>query len=129
MTAQPKDMGLPTTAYYAKDEIREVGLILWRMCMLCTPRKPAVSGDMWKLNGMFPFLVASAGRIQWMPDTLQDGTQKSQKVFVNIPTEVGATEAEEIGESSRYISNRSIKAALQSHEQVELYLAGLCNTF
>ncbi len=28
---------------------------------------------------------------------MQDGTQKSQKVFVNIPTEVGATEAEEIG--------------------------------
>jgi 26S proteasome regulatory subunit N8 len=27
----------------------------------------------------------------------QDGTQKSQKVFVNIPTEIGATEAEEIG--------------------------------
>ena len=23
--AQPKDMGLPTTAYYTKDEIREVG--------------------------------------------------------------------------------------------------------
>ncbi|KAK9811573.1 hypothetical protein WJX72_006225 [[Myrmecia] bisecta] len=46
---QPKDMGLPTTAYYAKEEIRE------------------------------------------------DGTQKSQKVFVNLPTEVGATEAEEIG--------------------------------
>lgn len=45
----PKEEGLPTTAYYAKDEIRE------------------------------------------------DGTQKSQKVFVNIPTEVGATEAEEVG--------------------------------
>ena len=30
---------------------------------------------------------------------VQDGTQKSQKVFVNIPTEVGATEAEEIGTS------------------------------
>jgi len=29
--------------------------------------------------------------------SMQDGTQKSQKVFVNIPTEVGATEAEEIG--------------------------------
>ena len=28
---------------------------------------------------------------------LQDGTQKSQKVFTNVPTEVGATEAEEIG--------------------------------
>ena len=49
---QPKDTGLPTTAYYAKDEIRE------------------------------------------------DGTQKSQKVFVNVPTEVGATEAEEIGAAS-----------------------------
>ena len=29
---------------------------------------------------------------------MQDGTQKSQKVFMNIPTEVGATEAEAIGE-------------------------------
>lgn len=46
---EPKDIGLPTTAYFAKDEIRE------------------------------------------------DGTQKSQKVFVNVPTEVGATEPEEIG--------------------------------
>ena len=47
---QPKsDMGLPTTAYYSKDEVRE------------------------------------------------DGTQKSQKVFVNLPCEVGAHEAEEIG--------------------------------
>lgn len=47
---QPKsDMGLPTTAYYSKDEVRE------------------------------------------------DGTQKSQKVFVNVPCEVGAHEAEEIG--------------------------------
>jgi len=27
----------------------------------------------------------------------EDGTQKAQKVFVNLPTEVGATEAEEIG--------------------------------
>ncbi len=31
---------------------------------------------------------------------LQDGTQKSQRVFVNLPTEVGATEAEEIGKAS-----------------------------
>uniref|UniRef100_A0A061S7F8 26S proteasome regulatory subunit N8 n=1 Tax=Tetraselmis sp. GSL018 TaxID=582737 RepID=A0A061S7F8_9CHLO len=47
---QPKsDVGLPTTAYYSKDEVRE------------------------------------------------DGTQKSQKVFVNLPCEVGAHEAEEIG--------------------------------
>lgn len=27
----------------------------------------------------------------------EDGTEKSKKVFVNLPTEVGATEAEEIG--------------------------------
>lgn len=27
----------------------------------------------------------------------EDGTQKSQRVFVNLPTEVGATEAEDIG--------------------------------
>jgi len=47
---QPKsDMGLPTTAYISKDEVRE------------------------------------------------DGTQKSQKVFVNLPCAVGAHEAEEIG--------------------------------
>lgn len=46
---QPKEIGLPITAYSAKDELRE------------------------------------------------DGTQKSQKVFVTVPTEVGETEAEEIG--------------------------------
>lgn len=28
---------------------------------------------------------------------LQDGTEKSRKVFVTVPTEVGQTEAEEIG--------------------------------
>ena len=34
---------------------------------------------------------------------MQDGTQKSQKVFMNIPTEVGATEAEAIGEQQKDI--------------------------
>lgn len=33
------------------------------------------------------------------PPATQDGTEKAQKVFVTIPTEVGQTEAEEIGES------------------------------
>jgi 26S proteasome regulatory subunit N8 len=28
---------------------------------------------------------------------LQDGTEKARKVFVSVPTEVGQTEAEEIG--------------------------------
>ena len=46
---QPKEMGLPFTAYYSVDEVRP------------------------------------------------DGTEKAKKVFVSIPTEVGQTEAEEIG--------------------------------
>jgi len=46
---QPNEIGLPITAYYAKEEVKE------------------------------------------------DGTEKSKKVFVNIPTQVGQTEAEEIG--------------------------------
>mmetsp|Transcript_16478 Transcript_16478/g.41087 ORF Transcript_16478/g.41087 Transcript_16478/m.41087 type:complete len:331 (-) Transcript_16478:1344-2336(-) len=46
---QPKEIGLPFTAYYAVDEVRE------------------------------------------------DGTEKAQKVYVSVPTEVGQTEAEEIG--------------------------------
>lgn len=40
-------------------------------------------------------LISQGMRI---PSRVQDGTQKSQKVFMNIPTEVGATEAEAIGE-------------------------------
>eukprot|EP00798_Chlamydomonas_sp_ICE-L_P024687 gene24687-10318_t len=46
---EPKEIGLPFTAYAAVDEVRE------------------------------------------------DGTEKAQKVFVSVPTEVGQTEAEEIG--------------------------------
>lgn len=34
--AQPKDIGLPTTAYYAKDEIREVR-VACSMCLRCSP--------------------------------------------------------------------------------------------
>lgn len=46
---QPKEVGLPFTAYHAVDEVRA------------------------------------------------DGTEKAQKVFISVPTEVGQTEAEEIG--------------------------------
>lgn len=46
---QPKEIGLPFTAYHAIDEVRD------------------------------------------------DGTEKAQKVFISVPTEVGQTEAEEIG--------------------------------
>lgn len=73
---EPKDMGLPTTAYYTVDEVRE------------------------------------------------DGTQKSQKVFVNIPTEVGATEAEEIGVEHLL---RDVKDATVStlSTDVEMMVVGL----
>jgi 26S proteasome regulatory subunit N8 len=46
---QPKELGIPTKAYYAVEEVKE------------------------------------------------DATQKSQKVFVHVPSEIGAYEAEEIG--------------------------------
>mmetsp|Transcript_7216 Transcript_7216/g.15753 ORF Transcript_7216/g.15753 Transcript_7216/m.15753 type:complete len:329 (-) Transcript_7216:2715-3701(-) len=46
---EPKEIGLPFTAYYAVDEVRE------------------------------------------------DGTEKARKVFISLPTQVGQTEAEEIG--------------------------------
>jgi hypothetical protein len=32
----------------------------------------------------------------------QDGTEKAQKVFLSIPTEVGQTEAEEIGKPDKF---------------------------
>ena len=83
MRAQPKDQGLPTTAYYAKTEVREVsGLLLLHIAVV---RFTAVASVM---QGLRPFCATRC---------VQDGTQKSQKVFVNVPTEVGATEAEEIG--------------------------------
>ena len=81
--AQPKEMGLPTTAYYSADEIREVRSHVFTF--LRKSHQRAAQG-----------VLCSLSRGAVMVRT-QDGTQKSQKVFVNIPTEVGATEAEEIG--------------------------------
>lgn len=55
---------------------------------------------------MLPLLPALQPKDMGLPvhaytardEVREDGTQKSQRVFVNLPTEVGATEAEEIGE-------------------------------
>ena len=45
---------------------------------------------------------------------VQDGTQKSQKVFMNIPTEVGATEAEAIGgHDSRLLAFRAPSSGVE----------------
>ena len=85
-------MGLPTTAYYPKEQIREVSCIQ----------------HVYQHQDYFQILRDWCAKHQadlqppaYMRTSLllvtQDGTQKSQKVFVNIPTEVGATEAEEIG--------------------------------
>ncbi|KAD3641568.1 hypothetical protein E3N88_30792 [Mikania micrantha] len=53
---QPKELGIPTKAYYAIEEVIT---------------------------------------IYWLP--LQNATQKSQKVFVHVPSEIAAHEVEEIG--------------------------------
>ncbi|KAK9850466.1 hypothetical protein WJX84_000214 [Apatococcus fuscideae] len=75
----PKDQGLPTTAYWAKEEIRE------------------------------------------------DGTQKSQRVFVNLPTEVGATEAEEIGVEHllRDVKDATVSTLATDVHQIVMGLRGL----
>ena len=48
----------------------------------------------------------------------QDGTQKSQKVFVNIPTEVGATEAEEIGRYPLWNASSAVCLAILPFEEM-----------
>ena len=52
---------------------------------------------------------------------LQDGTQKSQKVFVNIPTEVGASEPEEIGaQLAIVVGNRWLRDCQQQQQLGQL---------
>jgi hypothetical protein len=46
-------------------------------------------------------------------EVCEDGTQRSQRVFVNLPTEVGATEAEEIGEQEGRGSSGKTKISFE----------------
>ncbi|RWW05275.1 hypothetical protein GW17_00031458, partial [Ensete ventricosum] len=62
---QPKELGIPTKAYYAVEEVKEV-----------------------RLTGLVLSLFSTH---------LQDATQKSQKVFVHVSSEIAAHEVEEIG--------------------------------
>jgi hypothetical protein len=48
--------------------------------------------------GLDATCVCGALAVAVLAVTAQDGTEKSRQVFVTIPTEVGQTEAEEIGE-------------------------------
>eukprot|EP00850_Spirogloea_muscicola_P018051 SM000161S02433 [mRNA] locus=s161:99618:101711:- [translate_table: standard] len=63
---QPKELGIPTKAYCAVEEVKEVCTRPDRFSLVATPQR-------------------------------RDGTQKSQKAFVHIASEIGAYEAEEIG--------------------------------
>lgn len=92
LVVQPKDMGLPTTAYYTKEEVREV--------RLCEHSHNLLQWFLHKDRSLDSAIAKTLRAPALMRCTLlllQDGTQKSQKVFVNVSTEVGATEAEEIG--------------------------------
>lgn len=61
---QPKELGIPTKAYYAVEEVKEVHNLLscWSISLACSV-----------FNLFFP---------------LQNATQKSQKVFVHVPSEI-----------------------------------------
>lgn len=75
---QPKELGIPTKAYYAIEEVKEVKHPL---CDPITLLQQHVNS-----NNQFENFFFS-----------QNATQKSQKIFVHVPTEIAAHEVEEIG--------------------------------
>jgi hypothetical protein len=74
---QPKELGIPTKAYYAVEEVKEVGV--WS-------KKLEVYVCLFSFTNVFGCPV-------------QNATQKSQKVFVHVPSEIAAHEVEEIGKT------------------------------
>jgi hypothetical protein len=74
---KPADVGLPTTAYYAVEEIKDVRGTHIERRRRPPHHSPARCGGPWC----------------W---TVQDGTQTT-KTFAHVPTEIRAAEAEEIG--------------------------------
>lgn len=50
----------------------------------------------------------------------QDGTEKSRQVFITVPTEVGQTEAEEIGTAPNSSSKPAAETELQHGVEVLL---------
>lgn len=76
---QPKELGIPTKAYYAVEEVKEVHTWNPHLCLMDS------------LNSQ------STGAQYFLLSVLQDATQKSQKAFVHVASEIGAYEAEEIG--------------------------------
>jgi len=78
--AKPKDLGLPTEAYYAVDEIHDVFSPF--LCFLCS---------------FLLFTPPPCSSIPFPPPIFsQDGT-KTTRTFHHLPTTIGAEEAEEIG--------------------------------
>ncbi len=105
--SQPKEMGLPVHAYVAKEEIREDGTekskkVRWWGHLVLAGASIAA----WLPPDEACNFLASAVQSCGMPLHRSDAVwhQLSQappapllQVFANLPTEVGATEAEEIG--------------------------------
>ena len=86
---QPKELGIPTKAYYAVEEVKEVryirSLIIFSFCTVLSVY------DLIRLTENTSL-------------SFQNATQKSQKVFVHVSTEIAAHEVEEIGMSLRFTS-------------------------
>ncbi|THG04704.1 hypothetical protein TEA_017770 [Camellia sinensis var. sinensis] len=77
---QPKELGIPTKAYYAVEEVKEVNSTI------------AVSGFLVKLL----YIVDQICYIE-LGYKRSNATLKSQKVFAHVPSEIAAHEVEEIG--------------------------------
>ena len=88
---RPENMDIPTSAYLAENEIREVR----GRCKLDPGLKvPLVSKV--QPNGIYNFFQLEACFLSLHPYS-QDGTQREQKTFIHVPCSIEAFEAEEIG--------------------------------
>ena len=113
---EPKELGIPTKAYYAVEEVKEVSYSDTRSCS-CVHQKiahflfivfqvePQQRRTICRFNWSSYNISAvhclgclfDGVHMSWLWDHIQDATQKSQKAFVHVASEIGAYEAEEIG--------------------------------
>ena len=104
---QPKELGIPSKAYYAVEEVKEVD----QTSLYISTDMLLVFSYLAIDQYISSILVAFSGKSLFLikPDSyvggtrtnsfiwLQNATQKSQKVFVHVPSVIAAHEVEEIG--------------------------------
>ncbi len=118
---QPKEAGVPTDAYFAVDEIKDVR---WKRAPL-PPSSPRPSSS----PSPLPPLPSQPARLPkqtlTVPPPRQDGTTTS-KTFVHTPSIIEAEEAEEIGVEHllRDIRGRCRRHALDARHQPAAVAAG-----